>query len=119
MKKMLGFLKVVLMEGRDVVEECLNTMSTNRSKHKHNLLLFLDFTGKSAKQILNDYKRGSKKQFETTYSQSLLKFTEHLKQQNLKPNEIRKKTESVRLFFKQNNMPLGFGVRAHLQFLFK
>ena len=49
----------------------------------------------------------------------LSEYTDYLKQQNLKPNEIRKKTESVRLFFKQNNMPLGFGVRAHLQFLFK
>ena len=94
-------------------------MCTNRSKHKHNLLLFLDFAGKSAKQILNEYKRGSKKQFDTAYSQSLLKFTDHLRQQNLKPNEIRKKTESVRLFFKHNNIPLGFGARAHLQFLFK
>ena len=68
------------MEEVDVVEEWLNTMCTDRSKHKHNLLLFLDFAGKSAKQILNEYKRGSKKQFETAYSQSLLKFTDHLRQ---------------------------------------
>lgn len=37
----------------------------NRSKHKNNLQMFLDFTGMSARQILDEYMTGSKKQFKT------------------------------------------------------
>jgi hypothetical protein len=111
--------KEVTMGNSDVIEQWLNTMSTGRSEHKQNLQMFLDFTGKSAQQILDEYKASSKKQFKNKYSQSLLDFTAHLRQQNFEPNEIRKKTESARLFFKHNKLPLGFGARAHLQFLFK
>ena len=70
------------MQEADVIEQWLKTISAERSEHKHNLLLLLDFIGKSAQQILNEYKAGSKKQLQTAYSQSLLEFTAHLRQQN-------------------------------------
>jgi hypothetical protein len=109
---------------KDVIRQWLNAMSTdsadkNRREHKHNLQMFLDFAGKSAQQILDEYRAGSKKQFKNTYSKLLLDFTAHLQQQKFEPNDVRKKVDSIRLFFKYNNLPLGFGARAHLQFLFK
>jgi hypothetical protein len=112
------------MEKKDVVEQWLEAMSAgsadkNRSEHKQNFQMFLDFTGKSAQQILAEYSADSKKQFKNTYSKLLLDFTAHLQQQNFEPIEVRKKVDSARLFFKHNNLPLGFGARAHLQFLFK
>ena len=44
------------MEKMDVIEQWLNTMSAGKSEHKHNLKMFLDFTDKSAQQILDEYK---------------------------------------------------------------
>ncbi len=113
------------MQEIDPVEKWLNAVGNEHSNNKQvkaaykdNLQKFADFSGKTPQQIVAEYTKASEKQFKKYYTQLLHDYTTSL-QKLYPPNSVREQVNVVRSFFNYYKLPIGFGVRAHIEFLFK
>jgi site-specific recombinase XerD len=79
---------------------------------------FEDFSEKSAQDILAECNNLSENSGNNYCAQLLLAYTAYL-QKSLPPNVVRQQINVIRAFFSYYKIPIGFGVRTHLQFFLK
>ena len=83
-----------------------NSESTSNVYTRH-FKAFCNFIGKTPRQILEEYKESTDRQFRRGYARLLRAFISELHQQQLSPNTINIAATTVKSFFKYNDLPLG------------
>jgi hypothetical protein len=83
--------------------------------------VIMDFSiscGKTPSQIIAELSNNLPKKFSKQYGDNLLNFSQQ-EQKRFPSNVVREHVNIVRSFFRFYSLPLKFGVKAHIQFLFK
>ena len=98
-----------------IVENWLSTVGYShsnseqtRAMYQVNLQKFLDFIEKTPEQIVKEYERASDRKFKRLYAQYLMSLIRELQKKNYAPSSISSAVNTVRSFFKYNDLPLGF-----------
>jgi len=76
--------------------------------YRRNFSKFLEFIGKSADDIIEEYKRSTDREFRRTYAQYLKAWIAALSRKDLTNSTINIMVGSVRSFFKYSDLILGF-----------
>ena len=113
------------MQELDPIEKWLNVMFPDSSakkqlkeSYRETVYKFAAFVNMSPQQIIFEKSRMPGKSFKKKYADLLLSFTTQL-QKHQPPNLARKQIDIIRSFFTYYKLPLGFGAKAHFQFLLK
>jgi integrase len=103
------------MDKFNVKENWLNTVAYSHSGSKQTRAAyetqfqkFLDFVEKTPEQIVKEYERSSDRKFKRTYAQYLMALIGELQKRDYSPSSISGMANTVRSFFKYNDLPLGF-----------
>jgi len=103
------------MDKFNVKENWLSTASYSHSGSKQTRAVyetqfqkFLDFVEKTPEQIVKEYERSSDRKFKRTYAQYLMALISELQKRDYSPSSISGVANTVRSFFKYNDLPLGF-----------
>ena len=100
----------------EIVENWLSTLAYSHSGSKKTeknyriqFAKFLDFTGKTPEDIVEEYENCSKdRQFKRKYAQVLMSLIRHLQNLGYAPSSVSRAVDVVKSFFKYNELPLGF-----------
>jgi integrase len=99
----------------NIVENWLSTVGYShsnsvqtRAMYQVNLQKFLDFTEKTPEQIVKQYERTSDRKFKRLYAQYLMSLIRELQKKGYSPSTISSTVNTIRSFFKYNDLPLGF-----------
>jgi integrase/uncharacterized coiled-coil protein SlyX len=103
------------MDKFSVLENWLSTVAYSHSGSKQTRAVyvtqfqkFLDFVEKTPEQIVREYERSSDRKFKRTYAQYLMALISELQKRDYSPSSISSMANTVRSFFKYNDLPLGF-----------
>ena len=103
------------MDKFNVKENWLSTVAYSHSGSKQTRAAyetqfqkFLDFVEKTPEQIVKEYERSSDRKFKRTYAQYLMALIGELQKRDYSPSSISGVANTVRSFFKYNDLPLGF-----------
>lgn len=99
----------------DTVEDWLNTVAFSHSNSKntrtnYKLIFgkFLNFIGKTADQLVNEYENTNDRTFKRTYGSYLKAWITQLQKADYAPRTISGHINIVKSFFKYNDLPLSF-----------
>jgi integrase len=84
-----------------------NSLNT-RIGYLHSFQIFLDHAGKTTKQILEDYERMDDKQFKRYYTPLIMSLIVKLQREGYSPSSQQYSINTIRSFFKYNNLPLNY-----------
>jgi len=103
------------MDKFSIVENWLSTVSYSHSDSEQTRAVyvtqfqkFLDFVQKTPEQIVKEYERSSDRKFKRTYAQYLMALIRELQKKNYAPSSVSSVVNTVKSFFKYNDLPLGF-----------
>ncbi len=112
-----SYSEAVILQDSDPIENWLKaTGKTDREREI--VLAFAALCGRTPGQIIADFDSKFKKQFENRYGDFLLKYSAQ-QQKKMPANTVREQVNVIRSFFTYYNLPIKFGLQAHVQFFLK
>lgn len=108
-----------------IIENWLSTVAYSHSNSKntrigyiYNFKRFLEHSKKTPEQILNDYNLMEDKQFKQYYSPLIMSFIVKLQKEDYSPSSQQYTINTVKSFFKYNNLPLNYIPTGHKFIIF-
>jgi integrase len=113
-------MAIITAEINQIIENWLSTVAYSHSNSENtrigyicNIQRFLRHVGKTPEQILEDYEKMDEKQFKRYYSPQIMSLIVKLQKEGYSPSSQQYAINTVKSFFKYNDLPLNYIPAGH------